>query len=200
MLEKILSTQFISVTVTLILLMDGLGNIPSFLCVLKQVTPKRQLVIITRELVIALIIMFIFAFCGDYLLNYMGINNSSLLIAGGIILFIIALRMIFSIGSGEDFGSTGDPFIFPLAVPLIAGPSVLAAIMVFSKDLSINGFLFLSISLAWLITTIILLFSTPISMLLGPKGLLATEKLMGLILLILGVQLFLDGFYSFFMK
>jgi|688.fasta_scaffold690854_1 MarC family membrane protein len=194
MLDKVLSIQFVSVTVTLILLMDGLGNIPIFLALLKQLSPRRQLAVIARELVIALIIMFFFAFCGNYVLNHLGIQNQSIQIAGGIILFIIALKMIFSPQDEEKYKVKEEPFIVPLAVPMVAGPTVLAAIMVFSKDPEIQDVLLIAIFLAWIITTSILFLSTPISRVLGNRGILAIEKLMGLILTILAVQLFLDGF------
>ncbi len=198
MLDQLLSIPFVSVTVTFILLMDGPGNIPIFLSVLKQYPPKKQLMIIFRELVIALIIMFLFALCGSYVLGHLGIQNPSIQIAGGILLFIIAYRMIFSSGDMESPNLKGEPFIVPLAVPMIAGPAVLAATMVFSKDPELNGVLLISIFIAWVFTTLILLLACPISQLLGERGILAVEKIMGLVLTLLAVQLFLDGFYSFF--
>ncbi len=198
MLDQIFTIPFVSLTVTFILLMDGPGNIPIFLSVLKQFPPRRQLIIIARELVIALIIMFFFALCGSYVLGHLGIQNPSIQIAGGILLFIIGLQMIFSFGDIQNPKLKGEPFIVPLAVPMIAGPAVLAAIMVFSENPELKSVLLISIFLAWIITTLILLLACPLSKLLGEKGLLALEKLMGLILTLLAVQLFLDGFYSFF--
>jgi MarC family membrane protein len=197
MLEKIFTVEFVSITVTLILLMDGPGNIPIFLAVLKELPPKRQTIVIARELLFALLIMFFFAFCGHYVLNHLGIQTQSIQIAGGIILFIIALKMIFSSNSENTYTLKGEPMIVPLAVPMVAGPAVLAAIMVFSKDPDTKDLLLCSVFLAWLVTTLILLLSAPISWLLGEKGIMAVEKLMGLILTILAVQLFFEGFTQF---
>ncbi len=197
MLEKIFTEEFVSVTVTLILLMDGPGNIPIFLAVLKELPPKRQTIVIARELIFALLIMVFFAFCGHYILNHLGIQTQSIQIAGGIILFIIALKMIFSSYSESTYTPRGEPLIVPLAVPMVAGPAVSAAIMVFSKDPDTKDLLLYSIISAWLVTTLVLLLSAPISWFLGEKGLLALEKLMGLVLTILAVQLFFEGFTQF---
>jgi small neutral amino acid transporter SnatA (MarC family) len=158
MLEKIFAVEFVSVTVTLILLMDGPGNIPIFLAVLKELPPKRQTIVIARELIFALLIMVFFAFCGHYILNHLGIQTQSIQIAGGIILFIIALKMIFSSYSESTYTPRGEPLIVPLAVPMVAGPAVLAAIMVFSKDPDTKDLLLYSIISAWFVTTLVLFF------------------------------------------
>ena len=197
MLDEILSIQFISLTITFFLLMDGPGNIPIFLSLLKQLPPKKQAYIISRELVIALLIMYFFAFCGNYVLNHLGIENQTIQIAGGIILFMIALKMVFGTLEEPELKNQKEPLVVPLAVPLVAGPSVLATIMVYSKDIDVQNILPFSIFAAWILTTVILLLATPIQKLLGDRGIVALEKLMGLILTLIAVQLFLDGLYTF---
>ena len=181
------------------LLLDPIGNVPVFLSVLRGVPPKRVKKIIFRELVIALGFILFFFLVGESILKAMDIQEYTLKISGGVILFLIAIRMIFNDETpAQEKEVITEPFIVPLAVPMIAGPAVLAAIMVFSENPELKSVLLISIFLAWIITTLILLLACPLSKLLGEKGLLALEKLMGLILTLLAVQLFLDGFYSFF--
>ncbi|NDE63581.1 MAG: NAAT family transporter [Chlamydiae bacterium] len=197
MLDELLSIRFISVTITFFLLMDGPGNIPIFLSLLRQVPPKRQAYIIARELVIALLIMFFFAFCGNYVLDHLGIENQTIQMAGGIILFMIAIKMVFGTLEEPEIKHHKEPLIVPLAVPLVAGPSILATIMVYSKDIEIQNIVPFSIVAAWILTTLILLLATPIQRILGERGIIALEKLMGLVLTLIAVQLFLDGLYTF---
>ena len=197
MIEQIISVKFVTVTVTFFLLMDGLGNIPIFVSLLKNLSPKRQVFIIARESLIALVAMLFFALCGDFVLKHLGIKNQTIQIAGGIILFMIAIKMIFSNSNHDIELEKDEPFIVPLAIPLVAGPSVLATIMIYSKDPLIQTIVIPSVVVAWLFTTVILLLSTPIKSFLGEKGIVAVEKLMGLILTLIAVQLFLDGLYTF---
>ncbi len=201
MVENLFSIQFVAVTTTFFLLMDGLGNIPLFLSLLRSVPPKRIKKIILREAVIALLVMLLFSLCGQFVLHHLGIQNQSIQIAGGIILFIIALKMIFTNEYEKpNHPPIKEPFIVPLAIPLIAGPSVLATIMVYSDNDEIKNILWISIFTAWLFTTIILLLSAPIRKLLGERGLSAVEKLMGLMLTLIAVQLFLDGLHAFLLS
>lgn len=117
-----------SATVMLFLIMDPLGNVPTFLSVLKDIAPRRRRIIIVRELFFALVILLLFLFLGQYLLDFLKLKQESISIAGGIVLFLIALKMIFP-SEGGVVGATpeGEPFIVPLAIPLVAGPSTLAA-------------------------------------------------------------------------
>ena len=119
-----------SAALLLFLVMDPVGNIPVFLCVLRKVDPDRQRKVILRELFIALIVLTLFLFTGRYILTILGISEPSLSIAGGIILFLIAIRMIFS-DSERAFGASlhEEPFIVPLAIPLIAGPSAMTTVL-----------------------------------------------------------------------
>jgi len=124
--------------ITLILVMDPIGNVPVFLSILKDIEPKRRNVIIARETSIAFVILVAFLFFGAPILNTLNISEAALEIAGGIILFIIALRMIFPLKDQTVGGDEleGEPFIVPLAIPLTAGPSALATVIIFAMAAS----------------------------------------------------------------
>ncbi len=191
--------QLLSTAFALFLLMDSLGNIPIFISILKDIDPKRQQQIILRELIIALGIIILFYFLGDLLLDFLNIEQSTLLIAGGIILFIIAIKMIFP-GRKDpnvDISPEKEPFIVPFAVPLVAGPAVLAAVMLYSHEHYSEWASIGAIILAWIASTIILLCANRLKKLLGSRGLIACERLMGLLLVLISVQMFLSGLALF---
>ena len=190
-IAKILSLSF-----TLFLLMDSLGNIPLFMAILKNVNPKRQRQIIVRELLIALGIIILFALIGDVFLSFLNVHHYTIQIAGGIILFLIALKMIFPQHDAPHEKSDKEPFIVPLAIPLVAGPAAIATVMLYSKQNQILPTI-LSICIAWIFTTIVLLASQTLQRFLGQRGLTACERLMGLILTLLAVQMFLQGITSY---
>lgn len=188
----------LSIAFTLFLLMDPIGNIPLYISFLKGLDPKRQRFIIFRELMIALFIIILFNFVGDGLMKFLHVENDTIQMAGGIILFLLCLRMIFPQPNdpGESVRHDTEPFIVPLAVPLVAGPSVLAAVMIYSKQ---EGSLVMvgAILIAWLVSLIILLGSSILKQVLGWRGILALERLMGLVLILIAVQMFLSGLSTF---
>lgn len=186
-------------TFSLFLLMDSVGNLPLFIAILKDIPAKRQVQIIFRELMIALLVMIVFHFVGDALLSALQIKQYAVLVAGGIILFLLSLRMIFpSEHDTEKFPNKDkEPFVVPLAIPLVAGPAVLAAIILYSRQQQDTFIMISAIVLAWAISTIILLSSAFLNKILGQKGILATERLMGLILTMMSVQMFLEGISQF---
>ena len=191
-------TEMISVTVLLLLIMDPLGNLPIFMSVLKHLEPRRRRIVMIRELLIALVIMLLFLFTGEKILAFLNLRTETVSISGGIILFLIAIKMIFP---GPEHSSTGnglpvgeEPFLVPLAIPLVAGPSLLATLMLMSHQYPGSlGMLVLALLLAWAITSTVLLLSGVFLRLLGDKGVNALERLMGLILIMLATQMFLDG-------
>jgi multiple antibiotic resistance protein len=188
------ATQLFSMAFTLWLLMDSLGNVPLFLSLLRGVPPARVRPVIIRELLIALGFILLFSALGDALFNILGIREDAVQISGGIILFLIAIRMIFP---AEPTGQSppppkAEPFIVPLAVPLLAGPSVLTAVMVYANETAWWE-LWLAIFLAWFATTLVLVFSVSLKRVLGDRGLIACERLMGLVLTLMAVQMFLQG-------
>ena len=185
----------LSAALLLFLILDPLGNVPVFLSVLKPLPPKRQRVVLVRELLIALVVLMLFLWCGKYALDLMHLRQESVAIAGGIVLFLIGLRMIFPrpeglMGELPD----GEPFIVPLAIPLIAGPSGMAAVMLMgSKEPHRLGEWSLALLLAWAATAAILLCAPLLYRLLGRRALAAVERLMGMLLVAISVQMLLDG-------
>ncbi|MGC1878562.1 MAG: YhgN family NAAT transporter [Rhabdochlamydiaceae bacterium] len=195
-------THMFSMALALFLLMDPIGNVPIFVSVLKDIKPRHQRKIIIRELSIALVIIILFYFLGDGLLGFLNVTTPTILISGGIILFLIALKMIFPGKRDPDVELPRDkePFIVPLATPLVAGPAVLAAVMLYSGQQKNDMMLpLLAIVIAWAASTCILLTSSLWKKLLGWRGLVACERLMGLILTLIAVQMFLEG-TDMFMK
>jgi len=193
-------TELFSAAVLLVLIMDPLGNLPFFMSVLKHIDPKRRRVIIIRELLIALVIMLLFLFTGEKMLAFLNLRAETVSISGGIILFLIAIKMIFpspeSTTSGLPAGE--EPFLVPLAIPLLAGPSLLATLMLMSHQYPGNmGMLIIALSIAWGITAAILMMSGLFLRLLGSKGVNALERLMGLILIMIATQMFLDGIRAY---
>lgn len=189
-----------SATLTLLLVMDPLGNVPLFLSVLNSVNPHHRRKIILRETFFAFMILTIFLFFGKYILEGMRISEAALSIAGGIILFLIAIRMIFP---HEEHNKRPkpitEPFIVPLAIPLIAGPSALAFVMLLANQKPDHlGLWFFALFLAWAISTLILVFAENLRKVLGEKGLIAIERLMGMLLTTMAVQMFLTGIQRFF--
>lgn len=189
----------LSAALLLFLILDPLGNIPIFLSLLKPLTPKRQRIVLIRELLIALAVLFIFLWAGKYVLQAMHLRQESVSIAGGIVLFLIGLKMIFPSPEGM-FGETegGEPFIVPMAIPLVAGPSGMAAVMLFSTqypDRMLDWSLALFI--AWFGTALILLSATSLYKLLGKPVLVAVERLMGMLLVAISVQMLLDGIVAY---
>ena len=176
--------------------MDPLGNLPIFMSVLKHLEPRRRRVVLIRELLIALLLMLIFLFAGEKILAFLNLRTETVSISGGIILFLIAIKMIFPSQEGNSSGlSAGEePFLVPLAIPLVAGPSILAALMLLSHQYPHQlPHLVAALLIAWGLSAAILLMSNLFLRLLGSKGVGALERLMGLILVMLSTQMFLDG-------
>ena len=183
----------------LFLILDPLGNIPVFLSLLKGLAPARQRVVIMRELLIALVVLMVFLWAGRYLLELMHLRQESVSIAGGIILFLIGLRMIFPPAEGiMGEQPDGEPFIVPMAIPMIAGPSGMAAVMLLgSQEPGRMGEWSLALSLAWAATAIILFSATYLQKLLGTRVLTAIERLMGMVIVAISVQMLLDGLTTY---
>ncbi len=186
-------SNFFGITLTLFFVIDALGNIPTYLSLLKPFNKREQRKIATRELIIALGIMIMFHYLGQILLTLLGVSHTTVQIAGGIILFLIAIRLIFS--NDEEIPRWGEqkPLIVPIATPIIAGPSVLSVIMIFAQDEASDLLILGAVFLAWFFSSLLLFFAKPIFKLFTEKGLMACQRLMGLIVGIIAVQLFLEG-------
>jgi len=185
----------LSAALLLFLIMDPVGNIPVFLSLLRDLPPARRRLVLARELLIALAVLFVFLFAGSRVLELLHLRQESVSIAGGIILFLIGIRMVFPVPEGI-FGETpeGEPFIVPLAIPCIAGPSTMAALLLLGHSAPDRiGQWSLALVAAWLATGAILFSSTLLYRLLGQRVITASERLMGMLLVAISVQMFLDG-------
>ena len=187
-----------SAVVTLFLVMDPLGNVPLFLSVLKTVRPERRRIVLMREILFAYFILISFLLAGGSLLDFLGLQAEAVGIAGGIVLFLIALRMIFpSHGTLTGDPIEGEPFVVPLAIPLLTGPSTLATVLLLESTATSSMFsLFLAVTLTWALCGAILLSSTVLYRVLGERGLVAMERLMGMLLVMVAVQMLLNGLKS----
>ncbi len=186
------------ITISLFLVMDSVGNIPLYMTMLKDIPHKRQFAIIFREMVIALFVIIIFNFAGDGLLRLLRIHPQTVEIAGGLILFLLSLKMIFPPEQGDtSYTKIKEPFIVPLAIPLVAGPAVLATVMLLSRKVENSLVMIGAISIAWVASLLILLASPILSHFLKEKGLMALERLMGFILVLLSVEMFINGVMGF---
>ncbi len=183
--------------ITLLLIMDPLGNIPPFLTTLKHVQPDRRRKVLVREILFAYLVLLVFLFLGKYLLRLLSLQEETISIAGGIVLFLIALRMVFPSDHAPGETLSGEPFLVPLAIPLIAGPSTLASLLLLQTSSSGTFQLWTALTLAWLATAIILLSSTLLYRVLKERGLIAIERLMGMLLVMLAVQMFINGLAKF---
>ena len=193
-MEAFIWTEILAASVTLFFIMDPLGNIPIFNALLKNFSRREKARIICRELIFALIILLVFLIAGTRILGFLGLTQPSLGIAGGILLFIIAMRMIYPPANAAEDRAEDDPFIVPLAMPLIAGPSTIAVLLLMSS--AQPGRIYewiIALILAWLLTTLILIASLHILKFLGSRGLRAMERLMGMLLILIAIQMFLDG-------
>ena len=191
--------SFASAVVILLLVMDPIGNIPLFVSLLRPVEPARRTRVILRECAIAFAVLLVFVFFGSAILGVLGLSDPSLTIAGGVILFLIALRMIFRRPEGI-FGDTvsGEPFIVPLAIPSIAGPAAIATVMLLASRAPQRLLEWcIAVSVAMLATAVLLVSADRLAKLAGEQGLLAFERLMGLILTAIAVEMLLRGIETF---
>jgi multiple antibiotic resistance protein len=187
-----------SLTVILFLIMDPIGNISSFLSLLKDMPKQKRRQIIVREMLIALAAMVLFSVIGEYIFQILDINETAVRLASGIILFLVAIKILFpSIDSLRANLPSGEPFITPLAIPLIAGPSLLATIMLFARLEPSPILMLAAIFIAWLLAVCVLLLGQRLQNLLGTNGLMACERLMGMILVMLAIQRFAEGLQQF---
>lgn len=188
--------EFLQALILLILVTDPFGNIPIFVSVLSQVAPERRWIVVVRECAIAFFILLIFMFFGKVFLDALHLSEVSLRIGGGVILFLIALRMVFPQPGGVfgDVEGDSEPFIVPLAIPALAGPSSLATVLLFSSDtkvaVSIHIGALVAVAVVWLV---VLLSAEKMQRVLGARAMTAVERLMGLILTAMAVEMLLAG-------
>ncbi|MDV7106053.1 YhgN family NAAT transporter [Vibrio sp. TH_r3] len=191
--------DILSAATMMFLIMDPLGNLPVFLSILKHIEPKRRRKILIRELFFALTILLAFLFGGKTILDFLQVQPETLSISGGIILFIIAIRMIFPQQGGVTGLAAGEePYIVPMAIPMIAGPSVMASLLLLSSQYPDQIWDWTAaLLIAWVANFFVFMFSNFFHKILGEKGLNAVERLMGLILVMISTQMFLDGIKNY---
>jgi len=193
-----METTFASATILLVLITDPLGNIPIFISALRAVAPERRSRVVLREVGIAFALLLTFMFFGDAFLRMMSLTDLSLQIAGGIVLFLIALRMIFPRDGAAESQPTGEPFIVPLAIPAIAGPSAMATVMLLVSQAPGRMWTWVgSLCATMAVSAAVLLCATQIQRLVGERTVMAFERLMGLILVAISVEMLLKGIRIF---
>ena len=190
-----IGADLISATILLILVLDPFGNLPIVLSLLAKVPPERRARVILRESLFAFVILLAFMAGGRTFMHWLQLSDTSLTIAGGIILFLISLRMVFPSKDGI-FGEVpgGEPFLVPLAVPSIAGPSALATVMLMtSRDPAQLGTWVVALTIAMVVATAILLSAPRLQQVLGAQVITAFERLMGMLLTALSVEMLMRG-------
>lgn len=191
---------FVSALVLLLLVLDPFGSLPIFISVLKEVPPARRRRVALREVAIAFAVLAVFMVGGQGFLQVMRLSERSLEVAGGVILLIIAVRMVFASG-GEVYASTQgrEPFIFPLAVPLLAGPSAMATVLLLASRQPERLWTWMgALTVAMAVSGAVLLAADRIRQLLGSSMVAAIEKLMGLVLTAIAVEMILAGLKQYF--
>jgi multiple antibiotic resistance protein len=196
-----MTTDFLATVVLLLILLDPLGNIPLLISLLRPHEPARRQHIVLRENAVAALLLIVFVFIGDWLLAVLRLSPSALEISGGLILFLIAMRMVFPAhGQHEDDDDfAGEPLIVPIAVPMIAGPAALATVLLSARQDPHLLSLLSAILVAIVFNTIILLAAERLARMFGKPGLAAMERLMGLVLTTMAVQMLISGIKNAFL-
>jgi multiple antibiotic resistance protein len=195
-----MTTDFLATVVLLLILLDPLGNIPLLISLLRPLEPLRRQRVVLRENAVAALLLIAFVFIGDWLLSALRLSASALEISGGLILFLIAVRMVFPAhGHDDDTGFEGEPLIVPIAVPMIAGPAALATVLLTSRQDPHSTTLVGAILIAIVLNTVILLAAERLARLFGKPGLAAMERLMGLVLTTMAVQMLISGIKAAFL-
>ncbi|MBS0499056.1 MAG: MarC family protein [Burkholderiaceae bacterium] len=189
--------SFVSATILLLLITDPLGNIPIFASALKVVPAARRPRVILREVLIAFGLLLAFMFVGDAFLRVMNLSQLALQLAGAVVLFLIALRMVFPPPPGPDEESAAEPLIVPLAVPALAGPSALATVLLLVSQAPERRWEWVAaLSVTMAVCALVLVLAERIQRWVGPRVLQAFERLMGLILVAVAVEMLLRGLKS----
>lgn len=186
-----------TLALTLFLIMNPLGNMKYFLSLLHELKAQRHRFVIAREMVFALIIMFIFSLLGERISWAFSFDETTIFLASGVILFLAAIKIIFPKEEHIPHIHGEEPFLIPIAIPIIASPALLATIMLYAQSEVLLWPMIVSIIIAWGLSMLLLLGSRRILRLIGPNGLVAIERIMGIVLVLLGVQRFMEGILLF---
>jgi len=194
--------NFLSAFILLLLVLDPLGSLPIFIPVMREVSPQRRRWVAVREVGIAFAVLFAFMFLGDAFLRVMHLSERSLEVAGGVILLMVAIRMIFSTEGGVYGTPEGkEPMIFPLAIPLLAGPSAMATVLLLASRQPERLATWVgALACAMAVSLTILLLCNRIRQWVGDSVVSAFEKLMGLVLTAIAVEMILAGLKRYFLN
>lgn len=185
--------SFPSIAFTLFIILNATGNIPLFLALLGRYEEKKRLWIISRELLIALFILLLFTFFGELILKLLGITQAVISTAGGVLLFLISLTMIFPKPKSSQESLPSEPLIIPLAIPIIAGPGSISMVMTYASETGHPLYVASALITAWIPSLVILLLSSSIKHILGERGLTAIERLGGMLICLIGTSMFVSG-------
>jgi MarC family membrane protein len=188
---------FASATILLLLITDPLGNIPIFVNSLRAVPPERRARVILREVLIAFALLLAFMFVGQSFLKAMSLSDVSLQIGGAVVLFLIALRMVFPPPSQDSPVPLTEPLIVPLAIPALAGPSAMATVLLLvsqAPERRMEWVAALTVTMA--VCAVVLLLAERLQRVVGLRVVSAFERLMGLILVSISVEMLIRGLKS----
>lgn len=184
--------SFSTIAFTLFFVLNATGQIPLFLALLARFSHKKQLRIITREMIIALVILLLFTFFGDWILKVLGISRPIIAVAGGVLLFIISLTMIFPKDQSTE-QLTIEPMVIPLAIPVITGPGAITTVMTYAQTTGEPSTVALAAICAWVPSLIILLMGSYVKRLLGEMGMIAVERIGGMLIALIGTNMIITG-------
>ncbi len=190
---NISADSFSTIAFTIFFVLNATGQIPLFLALLSRFEHKRQLKIITRELIVALVVLLLFTFFGDWILKVLGISRATIAIAGGILLFLISLTMIFPSGEQTTEHLTQEPMVIPLAIPVITGPGAITTVMTYAHNTAKPMMVAGAVLCAWIPSLIILLLGSYVKKILGARGLVAVERVGGMLVCLIGINMATTG-------
>ena len=192
-----MDNQIITIAISLFLVMNAVGQIPLFIAILARYEHKHQKIIIFRELLIALALLLLFNFFGDRILSWIGISQSVIGMAGGVLLIIVALEMVFPKEKSTKGLPHHEPIVVPLAIPVITGPGAITMTMLFAHETDQPLLVALAVLIGWIPSLLILLASSYLKNFLGNKGLMAVERLGGMLVTLIGIQMLAAGIINF---
>ena len=187
--------QVISLAITLFFVLDPFGNLPIVLSLLHKVEESRRWKVVLRESLIALFLLVVFYAVGPQFISLLGVDSSDLTICGGVVLGIIALKLVFpDEGGSHNKEQDAEPFIVPLAIPLMAGPSALATVMIMAAQSAAQPLAGLGMmTLAWFVTALLLILGVRLGSFIPSRLLVAFERLSGLLLAVISVHMIMTG-------
>lgn len=192
-----LFNSIFSTASALFLVTNPIGNSPAILALVKDFDPAQQRRILMRETIFSFCIAIFFQFFGEVFLTLLGVKDYAVGITGGLLLFFVALQMIFSVKTEQKKSVKKDPFLVPISTPLLSGPGLLTTIMLLAKETSDQLFITAAIALAWVGVAFVLLVAPYLQKALGERGMVAFERLMGMILTMISLDIFVKGLKIF---